>query len=759
MSHQDKCACLMAGAAMAMALSAAVPVHAQEGQVQPVSVDMPAPGEIIVTAQRRAQALQTVPIAITAIQSDTLQSQGVTSLANLAAIAPSLNVVAYPNSSDTLAFAMRGQGNNDPGQITRDGGVGVYIDGFYIARPQGALLDLGEPERIEVLRGPQGTLYGRNTTGGAVNIITRQPTGEWGGSASLSFGSRNLVRALGSVDLPSFGNLAIKGTISYKSKDGWVKNPGAQLNFGEFGQIAGRIAAEWKPVDDFTVRYAFDLGRVRSTPPYYVNPALVGAIPGYSADRDRTYAPLDLDYSVTKFVDHQLTLEYQLSDAVLLRSLSAYRGTRATQDVNYGVAQSTPFFPLTVESQHYYRTKQYTQEFQLIGDITSRLDFTGGLYYFKESGYHPFDTTLGYLLFGTEQLTQTVIHAKSESYAAYAQSTWTPPVFDDRIKLTVGGRYTRDLRDASRDRTINGALVDDNITNSQRFNNFSPMANLAVQWTPQMMTYFRFSKAYKAGGSSELSKDFTQTFGPEKITAYEVGLKSQLFDRLLTFNVAAFLNKFDDLQIIFGADPVDTSIIASANAGKAEIKGVEIDATLQPSPDFSLRASYGYLKSDLKQVVALPGTIFDPAVNPSSPFNVGDNVAGYFTLPYVPKHSLTLSGDWTFLRAGDDAFAVHGAYTYQSAVFTSAGAGPLVPGHELYTNQATKNVNARLTWTRPIPAGKQLRVSLFAENLFNNRRRSDFTIGVGGTAFDGFQSFTTPYNEPRTIGGEVRVEF
>lgn len=710
------------------------------------------PGEIIVTAQKRSESLQKVPVAMTALSSEALANQGVTNLDGLASAAPSLKVVAYPNSSDTLTLTMRGQGAGDVGQITRDGGVGLYVDGFYIGRPQGALLDLGEPERIEVLRGPQGTLYGRNTTGGAINIITKKPTGEWGGSGTLGFGSRNLVRALGSVDLPAFGDFAVKGSIVYVNQDGWAKNPGEQLNFGEFNQLAGRISTQWTPTDDITVGYAFDIGRVRTTPLYYINPALEGAIPGYVADRDRTYAPLDINYSVAKFVDHQLTLEARLSDSFTLRSLTAYRGFRASQDVNYGLAQSTPVFPLTVDQDHLYRTRQYSQEVQLIGDIGDRIDFTGGLYWYREKGRHTSATDLGYVAFGTHDLSSWTVRALSKSYAAYAQSTWTPDVLGDRLKITLGGRYTRDTRRAERDSESNGTIIDANVGNSQKFSNFSPMANIAMEWSRDVMTYAKFSKGYKAGGSGEASPDFRQTFGPEKVTAWEAGIKTQFFDRMLTLNAAAFYNKFDDIQIDFVADPVNTAIVATANAGKASIKGVELDAAFRPSADFSLHGSFSYLKPDMKRVEVLPGSIFD------GPHTPGDNIAGFFTLPFVPKFAYSFGGDWTFLRAGDEAFSVHANYAYQSAVYTSSGAGPLVPRREFYRNDPVRNLNARISWSRPIPSGTEMRLSLFADNLLNDRR-SDFVIGVGGTALTGYSSSTAPYNEPRTIGGELKLTF
>ncbi len=710
------------------------------------------PGEIIVTAQRKAERLQNVPIAMTALSGDTLANQGVTDLQSLSSAAPSLNVVAYPNSSDTLTLTMRGQGAGDVGQITRDGGVGLYMDGFYIGRPQGALLDLGEPERIEVLRGPQGTLYGRNTTGGAINIISSKPTGEWGGTGSVSTGSRNLVRALGSVDLPSFGNFSAKGSIVYVNQDGWAKNVGGQHDFGEFDQIAGRISTKWTPSDDVTFYYAFDMGRVRTTPLYYVNPSLEGVVPGYTADRDRTYAPLDLDYSVAKFVDHQLTAEFQISDSFTLRSLTAYRGFRATQDVNYGVAMSTPEFIMTFEQDHYYRTRQYSQEVQLVGDITDRLDFNGGLYWYREKGIHRNDVDAYYVASSFNALSSRTINALSKSYAAYAQSTWTPPVLDDRLKLTAGGRFTRDERSATRYSESNGVATELGVSNKQKFSNFSPMGNIAMEWTRDLMTYVKFAKGYKAGGSAEGAPDFTQTFGPEKVTAWEAGLKSQLFNRMLTFNITAFYNKFDDMQIDFIADPYNTTIISTSNAGKANIKGIEIDSVFKPSRDFSLHASFSYMKSKLQRVNVLPGTIFD------GPYAVGDNIAGLFTLPFVPKYSYSVGGDWTFLRLGDEEFSVHGNYAYQSRVYTSSGSGPLVPGREFNHNDPVKDLNARLTWSRPIPAGKELSVSFFVDNLLNNRRR-DFTIALGGTPLTGYQTGNAPYNEPRTFGGELKVKF
>lgn len=710
-------------------------------------------GNIIVTAQRREERLQSVPIAITALSAEAIANQGITSLKNLSTAVPNLNIALFPKVSDTLTFTMRGQGAGDVGQLTRDGGVGLYVDGFYIGRPQGALLDLGEPERIEVLRGPQGTLYGRNITGGAVNIITRKPSEEWGGTASFSYGSRNLVRALASVDTAAVGNLALRGSIAYTKQDGWTKNVGYPRDFGEVEQVSWRVAAKWTPTERLTVNYAYDQGRGDTTPLYFVNPDLATIIPGYNNDPDRTYGTISpLDYSTTKFVDHQLTIDYELGDNLTLRSLSGYRGLEYTSDTNFGLALSTSAFPIGSTSQEYLRTRQYSQEVQLIGNLTGRLDFTSGVFYYREKGGHDDTTTTDLIPFGFSTSRTAMVEALSKSFAAYLQSTWNPAVFDDKIKLTVGGRYTRDKRSASRFAVRDGAIIDPGSSNRQKFSNFSPMANLAVQWTPDIMTYAKFSKGYKAGGSAERGPNFAQTFGPEKVTAWEAGIKTQLLNRMLTFNLAAFYNKFDDLQLDLVIDPVDVSIGATYNAGKASIKGLELETVFQPTPDFLLRGSFSYLKGKVSKVVVVPGSIYD------GPYGPNDNIAGLFTLPFVPKFSWSIGGDWMFLRVADDELSAHATYSRQSPVFASASGGPDVPGRNFFRSDAARNLDARIKWRHPIPAGKAISFSVFAENLLNDRY-SGFVIGLGGTNLSGYRAQAAPYNEPRTIGGELKVEF
>ncbi|MCP5395241.1 MAG: TonB-dependent receptor [Sphingomonadaceae bacterium] len=717
-------------------------------------------GEIVVTAQKREEKLQEVPLAITAVTGEALQNQASSDLKGISQIAPSLNVAVYPNSSDTLSLTMRGQGVADAGQITKDGGVGLYMDGFYISRPQAALLDLGDPERIEVLRGPQGTLYGRNTTGGAVNIISKKPTGELGADMSLTFGSRAYVRALANLNLPEFANISVKGTIVYTDQDGWVKNPGAVNNYGKRGQLAGRVAVRWTPAPSFTMDYAYDRGRVTSTQPYYVNPDLAFSVPGYNPDIDRTYAPLDIGLSKAHFQDHQLTLQWDASDWLTIRSLSSYRKTDAYQAVNYGVAQSPPVpgLDLTVEQQHQYNAKQYTQELQLVGTLGDMIDFTGGLYYFKETASHDQGQQLAAPLLlkpFTFVSTTREVDARSISKAAYLQLTVR--MMEDRLKLTLGGRYTDDKRSAVRSSYFFGFPFETAVSNRQAFDNFSPSVNLSMQWTPDIMTYARYSRGYKAGGSGEGAPIFaTATFRPEKVEAFEVGLKSQFWDRRATLNVSAFYNKFKDLQLDFTVDPVDLTLVATSNAGRATIKGAEVEFMLRPVDAVGLKLSYAYLDPQLKSILAPAGTNFDPAVNPGSPVNVGDDVTSFFTLPFVPKHSITITGDWRIIDTGDSSLTAYATYSYQDEIYTSSVAGPGVPGNAFWLSDPREVVNARIVWDQPLGIA-DVSVAGFVNNLFDHRSR-EFVIGIG-SQLGGYFSQTSPWSEPRVFGVELKAGF
>ena len=197
-------------------------------QEQPAAQSSGQLEEVIVTAERRESSLQDTPIAISALSAELLTDRGVTDFAGVAKSSPSMSFTPYPSSNNTLILYMRGQGASDAAQITLDSAVGLYQDGFYLSRGQAVTFDLADIERVEVLRGPQGTLYGRNTTGGAVNMISKKPSGELGFKQELGFGSENRLRSLSVLDLPKLGGLSTKVSFLKREQDGYVENLGAE---------------------------------------------------------------------------------------------------------------------------------------------------------------------------------------------------------------------------------------------------------------------------------------------------------------------------------------------------------------------------------------------------------------------------------------------------------------------------------------------------------------------------------------------------
>lgn len=700
--------------------------------------------EVIVTAQKRAENLQETPIAISTLSTEQLQAQGITSFEGVAKASPSITFTPYPVSSNLLILYMRGQGVSDPAQITSDGSVGLYQDGFYISRPQAATFDLADLERVEVLRGPQGTLYGRNTTGGAVNLISRKPGGEFDFSQSLTFGDRDRFRSLSVIDLPEWHDVSTKLSLLKSSKDGHVKNIGSSRDFGEESQLAGRIAVHWNAAPDVAVDYFMEKGSLDSTPGYYQNAAWSGTDIQFDGNtypyhaeggrpQSRAYRPVDLNLSTSDFEGHGLTVAWDVNDALTIKSLTGYRELtwRAYQDFVEAFAFITstdptfPFQPLpvTLITDTGVNDHQFSQELQFIGKAAERIEYIAGLYYFSEGSSA---TAIGFqAAAGTELNKYRYVTADAESKAAYAQLTWTPPVLDDRLDFTLGARYTHDRREAERTNAENGVYFErgsaTGTDNDDSFSKFNPMFTASYAWSDDVSSYAKVSTGYKAGGSSESGPigQFDQTFDPENVTTYELGLKSFAWEQRARVNIALFESRFDDMQLAFATDPGDAGIVQSYNAGKATVRGVELDLLIQPIDDFSASLEYAYLDPRIDKVEALPETIFDPAVNPAIAgiYNTGDNIKDLFALPYAPKNSLNAGVDYTLLHFGNGSLAAHLDYQFRSKVYATATAGPDVKGRENVELPSYGIWNGRLTLAVDLPRGDNVKIGIWGKNL------------------------------------------
>jgi iron complex outermembrane receptor protein len=719
--------------------------------------------EIVVTAQRREENLQTTPIAITAISADALNRHGDTDFAGVADSSTSINFTRYPSSSNTLTLYMRGQGVADANQITQDGSVGLYEDGFYVARPQAETFDLADVDLVEVLRGPQGTLYGRNTTGGAVNIISKKPSGDLDFKISLDGGSRDYVRALGVVDLPKVASgLSSKVTLLYTSTNGNVHNSGGE-DYNKEKQKGGRAALRWNSGSLFTADYFLEIGEIDSTPIYYQDAALAGLIPGYPATNGRasnTWEPIALPLSVAKYNAHGLTLTWKLSDSATLRSLTGYRGldSRFAQDYAgaFGDPATAGFIGVTnFGSTDVVQSNEFTQEFQFVGDLGRRFNYVAGLYYFQEHANHTENGTIGIpllapgapLFFPFNELDQRYVTTDAKSKALYAQGTWK---LTNPLSLTLGGRYTKDDRGATRNlndqQTITALIpgvgplpvrlpaVTDIASNSLSFNKFNPAGTLNMGWTSDLNTYLRIATGYKAGGSSESGPpgEFGLTFAPETVTTYELGLKSYWFDRTARANVALFHSDFKNMQLQFQVNPSNLAIEQAYNAGTAKVNGAELELLFMPVNDFTFGINYTYLHTSIDTVTVIAGTIFDPTVNPLSPYHVGDNVASVFRLPYAPNGILNLTADYAMLHTTSGSLELSLNYRYQGRQYDTATTGPAVANSEKYYSISPYGVlSGRLTWNFHLSTSKRTAsLSLWGKNI-TNEKYPEHVVGEG----------------------------
>lgn len=737
--------------------------------------------EVIVTAQKRVENQQNVPIAITNLSSFTLENEGIYDFIDLAETVPSLSRAVYP-SSGILMLYMRGQGVEDPMQIGADGSIGMYVDGHYISRPQGIMFDIADTERVEILRGPQGTLYGRNTTGGAINIITRKPSGKFAFKQNISVGSRNYVRSLSVLDLPEAGGVSTKISFLRKKQDGYVENIKESHDFGEVDETAGRVVVHWDVMNSLSVDYALDTGVHDSTPSYYQsrvaplpinmpNPAYTHYRPA-THPTNKSYRPVDkLKLSRTRFEGHGLTVGWDANEHLQLKSLSGYRELHYSAYQDYAEAFGMPMWVHDNVTDY-----QFTQDFQLIGDLGDSISFVSGLYYLKESSGHKqyMETDLtGFYGFVQEKNRDVKVTTKSQ--AVYGQVTWVPNAFDRKLDITVGARLTKDKKTGYRDTLITGVTpvfsfplgMESHVGRTKTFRQFNPALTVSYSLSDQVNTYAKVVTGYKAGGFSESAQlgEFQRTFDPEEVTMWELGLKADLFDRQVRFNTAIYHSKFKDRQLFFVADAADTSVVQGYNAGKASVSGVEVDVTYVVTPDLQFQIDYAYMRQSLDRVDVLAGTIFDPAVNPMSPHQMGANIKDFFVVPYVPRNSLYVSGNYRIGEVFGGALSLNMNYRFQSSYYVSSPAGPRVPGRQYYRLNSYGTLNGRLALDFALANGHNLQLALWGKNITNKEYRLFMTgLGGGGAVATplsplGYTHEATSWAEPPSYGLEVIFDY
>ena len=724
--------------ALAVAAAAAPWSRAQEEGTRATGLE-----EVIVTAERREASLQETPISVLAFGTGSLEKLGVDDLGDIQHSVPNLVMRQFPNSQASLRTYMRGVGNNDVGMST-DPSVAVYIDGIYVARSIGLGSEVASLERIEVLRGPQGSLYGRNTIGGAINMITAKPKGEWGFTGGLSAGDRDYAKARAEIDTPRAAGLAAKLSLMSSQKDGWVENNGAGPDFGDNDSLAGRLAVNWSPVDGFTADYAYDYTDVDSGTIYYQNigPSLFGfeSVP-YRDDRQNDVRPrVPFKESSVEVSGHALTLSWDISDAVTLKSLTGYRELDQHIYQDYGANPNTT---------RLYANAPFlnAQELQLLGSLLDGgLDYVLGAYYFEEDGdedeqnyitlplayYPPYppDMTLNEFT-----LPQRVSSAHNDASALYGHFTWTPEMLARRLHLTLGLRYSEDEREIKTAQYFDGyeffsAHADDS------WDNTSTDFTVSYDLDENVNVYAKYVEGYKTGGFNIRGTSLVAATTPvseETVSTWEAGIKSQFLDDRLRLNAAVFTSDYEDIQLSFAqiGDPTNTVLY---NAGKATIDGAEVDLTALITDALVLTVGYGYLDASVDEVI-------DP--------NTGANLVktAKYALPSAPDNSFTADLDYTFPSFGYGELALNVNYSYvDDTEFVSTPTfGYDIHDYELW--------NARLTLRELCVGEGRAAVALWGRNLADEEY-----------LLDGIESFpwsqmVAPFGESRTWGVDVTYEY
>ena len=639
-----------------------------------------------VTARKREETLQDVPVAVTAFTPETLDKLNIKDLGDLDAQVPNLTVYAARGSTSTVTAYIRGVGQADP-LWGVDPGVGIYLDDVYIARPQGALLDVFDVERIEVLRGPQGTLYGKNTIGGAIKYISRGLPQETTGFASVTVGNYNQLdvkAALGGEIGGKDSGLRGRVSVASMNRDGFGTNTytGQEVSDKEINAVRMQLGAYSQ--DDFDVQFAFDYmddqSGVRGAKMLAPNPLA----PAYPPTSDRYDIRSGMkNINDTEMKGASVTANWRPSDNWAFKYVAAKRESDTETNIDFDTT------PLTlVDVRAFYSDSQVSQELQANYDGGGRARGVMGLYWFNgDAGgqvlnhfYNPLLATgLTNPLFGD---TQGVVNTKS--IALYAD--WT---FDltDRLTLDVGARYTdEDKHAVALNRFYTGLDYGTswgtaaNFDKTINFKNVSPKVSLDYQVTPDILVYGLASRGFKSGGYNIRANTTAvprsgEPFDDEQVDSFEIGSKMSFLDQRLFLNLSAFHNKYKDIQLsIFTAfdsnnDGVDDNFFGDfTNAGKGTVNGVEVEYQFLPTANWLVSGNLAWLDAKYDEFLTYTTT------RPPVLVDVADSQ--YFT--NAPEFSGAINVEYRTDLANGGNLSARVGYSYQSEVWPTTDLSPLI---------------------------------------------------------------------------------
>lgn len=703
--------------------------------------------EIIVTAQRREENLQDVPVAVSAIGGEMLAQNQIGDVSSLQRLAPSLTVAPFGDATTPL-LSIRGQVAQDI-VASVDPAVGVYVDGVYLGRATGANLAFLDVERVEVLRGPQGTLFGRNTIGGAISITPNHPTDRFEGNITARYGNFDAYGLAGVVNLPLAEGIAARVVASHSQRDGFARSSvtGAQLNSENLEYVRASLKADLAPDWDLLLSGDFSDSRnsgqwITLINTYPIANTLAGIVSGGTQTADQYLDPFTRRPAVSTsgpFTSRNWGASAILSGGfgpVNVKSITAYREVRRGLD-NFD-QDGTPFDLLQIVFND-SRQHQFSQELQVYGKaIDDRLDWIGGAYYFTETGR---DTVANRFLFPLNPaIGITDARATNRNFALYGQLTFA---LTDRLAAFAGIRYARDTRrldifsrtaTGSADNVIGCAVTTASLPDcllalpTKTFE-YAPFS-LGLNYKPSdsSLLYAKWSRGFRSGGynSRGSSADSLLPFDPEQVDSYEIGGKFEIARRI-RINAAFYQSDFDKMQLLAGVGVSGAAVVAiNQNAGRSRIRGMELEG----------EAAFGRLRlngalaiTDAKFRKLLPNVI---------------NLVLDSPIPFTPKTTFTLGADYS-IPASFGEVMLHADYSWRSRTWFLASP-PLEPVHrqDAY-GLLSASVTARV--------GEALSLSVFGRNLTDK----DYFTRTTGIPQAGYDSAYP--GDPRTYGVSVRYDF
>jgi len=605
-------ALFFAGAAFTVV--AAQPALAQDAAA-PAAESGYEDGEIVVTARRREEKLLDVPVAISAFSGEQLEAKGSVDITDLSNFTPNTTLENSRGTNSTLTAFIRGVGQQDP-VPGFEAGVGIYLDDVYLNRPQAAVLDIYDVERIEVLRGPQGTLYGRNTIGGAIKYVTKRLPNEFQLKLRGTYGSYDQADGVVTVGVPITDMLRVGGSIARLSRGGFGDNltvPGLE-NYNK-DVWAGRGTVELgSPDDRFVIRISGDYTRDKSDPRngHRLIPGLRSGAPVLDDVYD-TQAGLNNPKQDVKAYGLAMNISAGLTDTLTFRSISAWRKDTSFTPIDFDALPA-----VDVDVPAVYRNEQISQELQLLYE-GEKLKGLVGFYYLDAKASTAFDVLLSTTVAGLNAYTAG--NVLTDTWSVFGDFTYD---VTDQIAVSVGGRFTNDKRDSTILRqTKLGTSAEfggtpvvlattSNFRGKATFKEFTPRASISFKPTPDHTIYASYSKGFKGGGfdprglstaAPDTNRDGVKSydeiydflsFDPEKVDSYEIGWKASMFDRRVRLALTGFYADYKDVQIPGSAgfdsngDGIfDTFIGVTTNAAKARMKGVEFELYAGLARDFA----------------------------------------------------------------------------------------------------------------------------------------------------------------------------